>query len=64
LQAAQEWSNACATMDRPIVLVEPASWLHDEMLETMLNSLPAGAEVMIVEPVSAGEPDTGSTEGS
>ena len=50
LQAARAWGDGCATIDRPIVLVEPAAWLPEETLETMLNSLPAGAEVTIVEP--------------
>src|SRR5262245_20370249 len=48
LQAAQAWTEACATIDRPIVLVEPAAWLSDDELEAMLNSLPAGADVTIV----------------
>jgi hypothetical protein len=50
LQAAEAWADACATIDRPMVLVEPAAWLSDNELEAMLNSLPAGAEVTIVEP--------------
>lgn len=50
LQAAQAWTDACATIDRPIVLVEPAAWLSDDDLEELLNSLPAGADVTIVEP--------------
>ena len=62
LQAAQQWSEACATMDRPIVLVEPESWLHDETLEAMLNTLPAGAEVVIVEPVRTGVADESSAD--
>src|SRR5262249_2193467 len=38
LQAAQAWTEACATIDRPIVLVEPGAWLSDDELEAMLNS--------------------------
>jgi len=53
LQAARAWSDACATIDRPILLVEPTEWLPDETLEAMLSSLPAGADVTIVEPVAA-----------
>jgi hypothetical protein len=50
LDAARAWGDACATIDQPIVLVEPAAWLPDETFEGLLNSLPAGAEVTIVEP--------------
>jgi hypothetical protein len=50
LDAARAWGDACATIDQPIVLVEPAAWLPDETLEGLVNSLPAGAEVTIVEP--------------
>ena len=49
LDAARAWGDACATIDQPIVLVEPAAWLPDETLEGLLNSLPAGAEVTIVD---------------
>jgi hypothetical protein len=49
LQAAQMWSDACATIDRPILLIEPEQWLAEDTLETLLGSLPAGAEVIIVE---------------
>jgi hypothetical protein len=50
LRAAQAWSDACRTIDRPLVLVEPEEWLPKDILESMLNSLPAGAEVIVVEP--------------
>jgi hypothetical protein len=50
LQAARAWREACAEIDRPIVLVAPAAWLPEETLEALVNSLPAGAEVTIVEP--------------
>ena len=50
LRAAQAWSDASATIDRPLVLVEPEEWLPKDTLESMLNSLPAGAEVIVVEP--------------
>jgi hypothetical protein len=49
LAAAQAWRDACAAIDRPIVLVEPEAWLPEDQLETMLGTLPAGAEVIIVE---------------
>jgi len=54
LRAADAWAEACAVIDRPIVLVEPAVWLPAETLETMVNSLPAGAEVIVVETDEAG----------
>jgi hypothetical protein len=50
LRAAHAWSDACRTIDRPLVLVEPEEWLPKDILESMLNSLPAGAEVIVVEP--------------
>jgi hypothetical protein len=49
LAAAQAWRDACAAIDRPIVLVEPEAWLPEDQLEAMLGTLPAGAEVIIVE---------------
>ena len=48
LRAAEAWSNAGATIDRPLILVEPASWIPEQELESMLRTLPAGAEVIIV----------------
>jgi len=49
LRAADAWTEAGAAIDRPIVLVEPSGWLPAETLETMVHSLPAGAEVIVVE---------------
>ena len=49
LRAADAWAEACTVIDRPIVLVEPAEWLPAGTLETMVHSLPAGAEVIVVE---------------
>jgi hypothetical protein len=48
LKAAEAWSNAGATIDRPLILVEPESWLPEEELQAMLGTLPAGAEVILV----------------
>ena len=59
LQAARLWSEACATIDRPIVLIEPEQWLAEEALEAMLGTLPAGAEVLIVEPL---DPEGGDSD--
>jgi hypothetical protein len=49
LAAARVWSDACATIDRPIVLVSPDAWLPPDELESMAGGLPAGAEVVIVQ---------------
>ena len=49
LKAAEAWSNAGATIDRTMILVEPENWLPEEELEAMLRTLPAGAEVIIVQ---------------
>jgi membrane protein implicated in regulation of membrane protease activity len=48
LQAAERWAEAGATIDRPMILVEPENWLPEEELESMLGTLPAGAEVILV----------------
>ena len=48
LKAAEAWENAGAIIDRPMILVEPESWLPEAELESMLGTLPAGAEVLIV----------------
>jgi hypothetical protein len=48
LQAAEAWAKAGATIDRPMVLVEPMDWLPADELESMLKTLPAGAEVILV----------------
>jgi hypothetical protein len=48
LLAAQTWSDACAAIDRPIVLLEPEHWLPAQRLEQMVSVLPAGAEVIVV----------------
>ncbi len=60
LGAASAWRAACATIDRPIVLVEPEEWLPEDQLEAMLGTLPAGAEVIIVESDAAGAGESGS----
>ena len=56
---ARLWSDACATIDRPIVLIEPEQWLAEDALEAMLGTLPAGAEVLIVEPLDPEGGDSG-----
>jgi hypothetical protein len=48
LKAAAAWTNAGATIDRPMILVEPENWLPEDELESMLRTLPAGAEVILV----------------
>jgi hypothetical protein len=49
LKAAEAWTNAGATIDRTMILVEPEGWLPEDELEAMLRTLPAGAEVIIVQ---------------
>jgi hypothetical protein len=49
LKAAEAWANAGATIDRTMILVEPEGWLPEAELEAMLRTLPAGAEVIIVQ---------------
>ncbi|MEY2454662.1 MAG: hypothetical protein QOD92_4236 [Acidimicrobiaceae bacterium] len=48
LKAAEAWASAGATIDRPLILVEPENWLPEDELEAMLLTLPAGAEVILV----------------
>jgi hypothetical protein len=48
LRAAEAWTNAGATIDRPMILVEPDNWLPEAELEALLHTLPAGAEVILV----------------
>jgi hypothetical protein len=48
LKAAEAWAVAGATIDRPLILVEPANWVSDEELEALLRTLPAGADVILV----------------
>jgi hypothetical protein len=36
-------------LDRSLVFVEPSTWLPESRLETLLLSLPAGAEAIVVE---------------
>jgi hypothetical protein len=48
LKAAEAWTNAGATIDRPMILVEPENWLGEDELESLLHTLPAGAEVILV----------------
>ena len=49
LKAAEAWENAGAIIDRPMILVEPSSWVSDDELHSMLATLPAGAEVILVQ---------------
>jgi hypothetical protein len=48
LKAAEAWSDAGATIDRPLILVEPEAWLPEDEFEALLGTLPAGAEVILV----------------
>ncbi|MEY2422736.1 MAG: hypothetical protein QOI95_2803 [Acidimicrobiaceae bacterium] len=48
LKAAEAWATAGATIDRPLILVEPENWLPEDELESMLRTLPAGADVIVV----------------
>lgn len=48
LRAAEAWENAGATIDRPMILVEPRDWLPEDELDALLSTLPAGAEVIVV----------------
>jgi hypothetical protein len=48
LKAAEAWEIAGSTIDRPMILVDPATWLADDELHSMLATLPAGAEVILV----------------
>ncbi|HEY2815187.1 MAG TPA: hypothetical protein VGJ03_17105 [Acidimicrobiales bacterium] len=58
LRTADAWTDACALIDRPILLVEPEGWLPAGVLESMMNALPAGAEVIVVEQESDESPTT------
>jgi hypothetical protein len=49
LEAADAWSEACKVLDRTLVLVEPSAWLPEDRLESLLLTLPAGADAVIVE---------------
>lgn len=49
LQAADAWAAACETIDAPIVLVRPADWLPATRLAELVKTLPAGAEVIVVD---------------
>jgi hypothetical protein len=49
LEAADAWTAACAVLDRSLVFVEPSAWLAEARLESLLLSLPAGAEAIVVE---------------
>ena len=48
MKAAEAWEIAGSTIDRPMILVDPATWLADDELHSMLATLPAGAEVVLV----------------
>jgi hypothetical protein len=50
LKEAAAWASAGATIDRPMILVEPYTWLEEEELSSLLRTLPAGAEVILVTP--------------
>ena len=56
LLAAQAWTDACSLIDRPIILVEPRSWLPGDVLESLVGALPAGAEVIILASESTTSP--------
>jgi hypothetical protein len=49
LKAADAWAAACAILDQSLVLVAPSTWLSESRLESLLLTLPAGADVVIVE---------------
>jgi hypothetical protein len=49
LKAADAWAAACAILDQSLVLVAPSTWLSESRLEGLLLTLPAGADVVIVE---------------
>jgi HEPN domain-containing protein len=49
LEAAEAWTAACEVLDRSLVFVEPSAWLSESRLESLLLSLPAGAEAIVVE---------------
>ncbi len=48
LKDAEAWAAAGVTIDRPMILVEPYEWVEEEELSSMLATLPAGAEVILV----------------
>lgn len=48
LKAAEAWENAGAIIDRPMILVEPEVWIDEAELESLLATLPAGVEVVVV----------------
>ena len=48
LKAAEAWESAGAMIDRPMVLVEPEIWIDEAELESLLATLPAGVEVVVV----------------
>jgi hypothetical protein len=49
LAAADAWAAAGATIDRTLVLVEPSKWLPAADLAALMGTLPAGAEVIVVQ---------------
>jgi hypothetical protein len=49
LEAADAWTEACKVLDRTLVLVEPSAWLPEDRLESLLLTLPAGADALVVE---------------
>jgi len=48
LKAAEAWESAGAIIDRPMVLVEPEVWIDEAELESLLATLPAGVQVVVV----------------
>ena len=48
LKAAEAWENAGAIIDRPMILVEPEAWIDEAELESLLATLPAGVQVVVV----------------
>jgi hypothetical protein len=49
LEAAEARAAARATVARPLVLVEPSTWLSGSRLTQLLASLPADGRAVIVE---------------
>jgi hypothetical protein len=49
LAAADAWTQASATIDRTLVLVEPNRWLPVDDLTALMGMLPAGAEVVVLQ---------------
>jgi hypothetical protein len=67
--AAEEREAARAVVRRPLVLVEPRTWISDGRLAQLLSSIPPGGQAVVVERAtpqpgdSDGEPDAGEDDG-